>query len=206
MENILRASLITLIMFIIHKFRKEKIKDYFYILYFLILFIGFYFIDIIFPKLEGSETSFIPKTIERYNSYEDFVQYQQRTNYWEQLSIIQTSILEKDLTSDQKRKYTDEMNLHKRECLRNLDNIKDACWWAPDMSDRELGRVFWRSFIAAGFCSGSVSTRLLGALASLTLDYGIAVMDYSDYINEQMYWAQYHAEMYEWFKNVLENA
>ena len=52
---------------------------------------------------------------------------------------------------------------------------------------------------------GTPQSKLIRSLISLMLNYGLDCMDEWDYINNKLYWAEYHWDMYEFYCNVLVN-
>ena len=120
--------------------------------------------------------------------------------------INQTTIESKEVHPSLRQAYIDEMNMHKREGLRNLKNVEEACWWAPDLDQRDLSRRCWNAIIAAIGAPGDLSSRFCTVCFVLIGQYGLDCLDHYYYIHDQILWAQYHAEQYEWYKYLLENA
>jgi hypothetical protein len=118
---------------------------------------------------------------------------------------VLTHINVKDLTAEQRRFYIEKMDFHEQNARRCFEDAKSRCWWLPEISDRDKARYCF-SAIGGLAVPGTPQAALIRSLVSLMLNYGLDCMDEWDYINNKLYWAEYHWDMYEFYANVLVNA
>jgi len=91
---------------------------------------------------------------------------------------------------------------HHFHAVRTYTDAYNKVWFLPDISFRQLGRDAW---IAACATAGgsTVTGRLVSAFATMLCSYGLHCLDEWDYIQEKLYWADYHFKQCEHYARLL---
>ena len=112
---------------------------------------------------------------------------------------------QKCLTGQEREYYQDKANFHKREGERCFQDAKDLCWYLPRIDDRTIARnCFTTMFTMVG--SMTPSTRAIVLLSKLFMDYGLESIDEWHQIQNKLYWAEYHFEMYDFYTDLVAHA
>lgn len=109
------------------------------------------------------------------------------------------------LTAKETEYYAKKLNMHKENALRTFNNIKETCWWLPNLNDREKARYCFTTLVAS-LPAGTPQSKIIASLASFLAQYGLDCLEQWNYLSEQLYWCQYHNEMIEFYSNVLVKA
>lgn len=123
--------------------------------------------------------------------------FMKRTNYINNHKI--------PASSKQRDKWQQDYEFHMFNAKRTYEDAKNKCWFLPNISDREKARYCYNAaFTQIG--SSSPCTKLVLAISSLALQYGLDCMDEWDYIKEKLHWSQYHFEMCDHYAILLKNS
>ena len=112
------------------------------------------------------------------------------------LNYHKALVYENCFTNDQKRQF------HKENSVRCLQDAKDCCWYLPTLSKREKARQCFTS-LGIMLVPAEPKARIISALVSALIQYGVNCSDEWHYINEKLYWAQYHADMSEHYSDLI---
>lgn len=85
---------------------------------------------------------------------------------------------------------------------RTYNAAKDKCWWLPRMSDREKAKTAFLTALAK-FGASTPSGQIVNMTVVLLTEYGLACMDEWHYIHNKLHWSEYHFDMAEFYKNVI---
>lgn len=97
----------------------------------------------------------------------------------------------KKTPAQQRQEWQDEYDQHHYDAVRTYNDAYNRIWWLPDLTLRQLGRDAWVSACAmAG--TKTVSQALVMAFATMLSQYGLHCMDEWDYIQDKLYWSNYH--------------
>jgi len=121
-----------------------------------------------------------------------------------EIRCVLSNVNPKVLTHDQRVFYMAKMDFHEENAHRCYNDAKNRSWWLPDTTDRDKARYCFTAIGGLG-SPGTPQAKLVRALVTLMLNYGLDCMDEWDYINNKLYWAEYHWDMYEFYANVLVN-
>ncbi len=99
-------------------------------------------------------------------------------------------------TFEQKRQF------HKENAERCLNDAKECCWWLPNLSHRKKAQY---CFTNTGILliPGDPKVKVITALVNTLIQYGLDCCDEWHYINNKLYWAQYHTEMYDFYTDLV---
>ena len=90
---------------------------------------------------------------------------------------------------------------HKENGDRCLEEVKDRCWWLPNMTQRKNAQYCLTN--AGALCyPGSSKSKMIAVLINSLVQYGLDCCDEWAFIDNKLYWAQYHYEMYEFYKGI----
>ena len=96
-------------------------------------------------------------------------------------------------SASQRQQWQEAYDMHHFNAVRTYNDAYNKVWWLPNLSWRQLGRDAW---VAA--CS-MASTKtpcaaLVVAFSTMLSQYGLHCLDEWDYIQDKLYWANYHFE------------
>lgn len=109
------------------------------------------------------------------------------------------------LTRAQLQKAEQERDMHKSNAERTFKDAQDACWWLPNTSDRKKTRELFTITINTMLASDTRS-KLIAMLTTSLIFYGMDCLDEWEYINNKLFWARYHWEMYEFHVELIAKA
>ncbi len=93
---------------------------------------------------------------------------------------------------------------HKENADRCFREAEKMCMWLPKYDDRELAKKLLASF-TAGILSGNLASKAVAAVVALFVQYSFDIMNEWNAIRTKLYWAEYHYEMYEFYKQLPPN-
>lgn len=93
----------------------------------------------------------------------------------------------------QRQQWQEAYDNHHFNAVRTYNDAYNRVWWLPDLTWRQIGRDCWVTACALA-STKTPSTALVVAFSTLLSQYGLHCLDEWDYINEKLYWAQYHFE------------
>lgn len=116
--------------------------------------------------------------------------------YHMQLTGHKALVYENCLNNFQKREF------HKENAERCLKEAHNTTWYLPNISSRKKVQY---CFTNAGvlLSPGEPRSKIIIALITSLVQYGMDCCDEWHYLNEKLYWAQYHAEMYEHYTDLI---
>lgn len=102
----------------------------------------------------------------------------------------------------QRYEWQEAFDNHNFNAVRTYQDAYNRVWWLPDLSWRQIGRDAW---VAACSTAGgnSPSARLVIAFAAMLSSYGLHCLDEWDYIQDKLYWSQYHFEQCAYYAGLL---
>ncbi len=106
------------------------------------------------------------------------------------------------LTPTQARFYRDKKNTHQNEAVLSLERAHEKFWWLPRIKDRVMARSCYSTVLTTATAS-TPQSKIMAAIISLMITYGLSAMDEWDYINYNLMDAEYHFEMMEFYSEVL---
>lgn len=109
---------------------------------------------------------------------------------------------EAKLTPAQKKYYSDKIKFHAENAVRCYEAAKAKCWYLPDINDREKAKYCFTTLITT-FPAGTPQSKIIAAITSFLIQYGLDCIDEWHYIQNKLYWAEYHFEMYEFYSDVV---
>ena len=95
-----------------------------------------------------------------------------------------------------------KMQFHKENGDRCLADAKERCWWLPYIPAREKARYCCTN-LAIFASPGEPRSKIITALINTLIQYGIDCQDEWHYINNKLYWSQYHYEMMEFHQQLI---
>ena len=89
------------------------------------------------------------------------------------------------------KKWQENYEFHMLEAKRTYTDAYNKVWWLPNLTWRQIGRDAW--IAACGTAGGStVCGRLVIAFSTMLSSYGLHCLDEWDYINDKLYWSEFH--------------
>lgn len=165
---------------------KQKSLDYFlYFLAFILLILGLYY----YGKAYGTEYEFL---------YEEDCHYYSPEAALEDIAIYQLQAL----AFDDCKTYKDKYQFHKENAERCFNDAKNKCWCLPKIDDREKAR-YCLTNIGIIIAPGDPKSKLIIAIISTLIQYGLDCSEEWNNIQTKLKWAQYHYEMMEFFEEVM---
>jgi len=106
------------------------------------------------------------------------------------------------LTRENKQYYTDKIEFHKSNGERTFKDAKNKCWYLPGLTDRQNARYCFTS-AGASLYPGTPQSKLVKVIITTLIQYGVDCISEWEYIDNKLYWAQYHFEMMEFYEEVI---
>ncbi len=94
-------------------------------------------------------------------------------------------------SQSQRQKWQDAFDMHSFNAIRTYNDAKDCVWWLPNLTWRQWGRDAW----VAACAMASTKTpcqALVVAFSTMLSQYGLHCADQWDYIEDKLYWSEYH--------------
>jgi hypothetical protein len=113
--------------------------------------------------------------------------------------------LEARLSPSDEYYYKNKRDHHLEQGNYYLQQAHDLCWYLPRISDRNLAKDAW-TLAVSQFNFGSPQQRLCTALLTVMTAYGMECIDEWKNISTMLYTAEYHFEMYDFYKDILARA
>jgi hypothetical protein len=85
----------------------------------------------------------------------------------------------------------DEYDFHMYHAIRTYKEAKEKCWWLPNISDRDRARMAWTTAVSMAVAP-TPQLRIVVAVTQLLIQYGLDCIDEWHYIEEKLYWSEYH--------------
>ena len=106
------------------------------------------------------------------------------------------------LNYDDCKTNADKVRFHKENGERCYDDAKERCWWLPYIEDRKKARY---CFTSLGILAspGDPKSKIIISVISALIQYGIDANDEWNYIDNKLYWSQYHFEMMEFHEHLI---
>lgn len=103
---------------------------------------------------------------------------------------------------DECKTFAEKRDFHKKNAERCLNDAKNLCWYMPDRTMKENSQYAFRN-IAVLACPGDPKSKLITALVTTLIEYGVDCYEEWSSINTKLHWAQYHYEMYELYSEIV---
>jgi len=100
--------------------------------------------------------------------------------------------------------YTQKVEFHKENGERCYFDAKQKCWYLPKLKDRRNADYCFSNAGALLYPSDPRS-KLIAVIINTLVQYGIDCCDEWEYINNKLYWAQYHHELAEFYQDLISN-
>lgn len=104
--------------------------------------------------------------------------------------------------ANQRQQWQDEYDNHHFNAVRTYNDAYNRVWWLPNLTMRQLGRDAW---IAACATAGTktVCSALVVAFSTMLSQYGLHCLDEWDYIEDKLYWSDYHFKQCAYYAKLL---
>ncbi len=108
----------------------------------------------------------------------------------------------RSLAYDDCKTNADKVQFHKENGHRCYDDAKERCWWLPYIEDRSKARY---CFTSLGILAspGDPKSKIIITVISALIQYGIDANEEWSYIDNKLYWSQYHFEMMEFYEHLI---
>lgn len=104
--------------------------------------------------------------------------------------------------AQERQEWKDAYDQHHFDAVRTYNDAYNRIWWLPNITLRQLGRDAW---IAASAMAASKTPNqaLVIAFSSMLTQYGLHCLDEWDYIQDKLYWSNFHFEKCVYYANLL---
>ncbi len=105
-------------------------------------------------------------------------------------------------SANQRQQWQDAYDDHHFNAVRTYNDAYNRVWYLPDLTWRQIGRDAWVA--ACGTAGGNtVCGRLVIAFSTMLSNYGLHCLDEWEYIQDKLYWSNYHFEKCAEYANKL---
>jgi len=91
----------------------------------------------------------------------------------------------------QRQKLQDAFDMHSFNAIRTYNDAKDCVWWLPNLTWRQWGRDAWVAACAMA-STKTPCAALVVAFSTMLSQYGLHCADQWEYIEDKLYWSEYH--------------
>ncbi len=91
----------------------------------------------------------------------------------------------------QRQKWKEAFDMHNFNAIRTYNDAKDCVWWLPNLTWRQWGRDAWIAACAMASTKNPCAA-LTVAFTTMLSQYGLHCADQWDYIEDKLYWSEYH--------------
>lgn len=91
----------------------------------------------------------------------------------------------------QRQKWQEAFDMHNFNAIRTYNDAKDCVWWLPNLTWRQWGRDAWVAACAMA-STKTPCAALTVAFTTMLSQYGLHCADQWDYIEDKLYWSEYH--------------
>jgi hypothetical protein len=109
------------------------------------------------------------------------------------------------VSGDTKWEWEREYKFHEKQGMKCYEVAKSRCWYLPKPSDKEMAEGCFITAMSMVAGSDPRSKIVAATITSLT-QMGIAMMDEWNLIQHNLYWANYHFELCDFYANLLRNS
>ncbi len=163
----------------------EKIIKYY--LPILLFFLGLFF----FLKSFAHSAEPLPMAYEFY-----FQSFQARTKYIDNHPAKPTR--------EQQAKWQEEYEFHMFHAIRTYNDAKEKCWWLPKPADRDIARMCWTTAVST-VLAPTPQLKIVVTVTQLLIHYGLDCIDEWYYIQEKLYWSEFHFNQCELLQKNIQN-
>lgn len=181
MKILIESTILTGIFFVINVAFKQKHNLKFYTIYFFAMLATIYLFT---SKAEASE--FVP------NCQIEMKAMTFGLHHYE------------NLTQEEREYYWNKIQFHEREAKRTYNDAKNRCWWLPDLNERDKAKYCFTTAMST-VPAGTPQSKIIMAIMTLLTQYGLDCMEEWSYIQNKLYWSQYHYEQKEFYEDVLKH-
>jgi hypothetical protein len=122
-------------------------------------------------------------------------------NLYEELRGVKTE-------EQQRKEWQEEYDMHHYNAVRTYQNAIEKGWWYPNLKKRELfrkGLICSGAIIsAAGPLTAAPTIRITAAIITCLVQYGLDCCDAYEYIEDQLYWCDFHLQKCAEYAELLE--
>jgi hypothetical protein len=186
-SGLLYASVLTLGIFLVHKFTREKpVNPMLWVALFL-TFLGIHLA--LRSKVEASQVQ----------SY-----YIVRHPCREEIEFLELFKIGREcvLTYDQRQKYEQRRDYNRRQAKICFDRAKEICWYLPDIDDQRKAQYCLTAAGAAAY-PGAPQSKMIGVIITTMVNYGLDCMAEWNQLQTTLLDAKSYYEMAEWYDEVL---
>lgn len=103
---------------------------------------------------------------------------------------------------NQREQWQEAYDNHHFNAVRTYNDAYNRVWFLPNLTMRQLGRDAW---VAACAMAGTKTPgqALVMAFATMLSQYGLHCLDEWDYIQDKLYWAEFHFKECVYYANLL---
>ncbi len=163
----------------------EKFTTYY--LPYILLFLGLYF----FIKSFAHSAEPMPVSHEFY-----FQDYQARRKIGDKPFG--------NVSREQKAKWQEEYEFHMFHAIRTYNDAKEKCWWLPSPGDRDIARMCWTTAIST-VVAPTPQLKIVVVVSQLLIHYGLDCIDEWYFIQDKLYWSEYHFNQCELLQKNIQN-
>lgn len=104
--------------------------------------------------------------------------------------------------ANQRKEWQEAYDMHHFNAVRTYNDAYNKVWWLPNLTWRQVGRDAW---IAACATAGTktVCSALVVAFSTMLSQYGLHCLDEWDYIQDKLYWSDYHFGQCSYYAKLL---
>lgn len=193
---IVYALIMALGLYVVDMCFKKTRQIYMYIIYFMFMLFGFWFFS---DKAQADEICIEDVCYEfTYEMTEDAIRDINEFNWF----LSKRIYMGPRNGGIERKDYVSLIKFHKGEAERTLADAKARCWAFPQLTDRQNAQYCYAA-LGGLLLPGDPMSKLVAILvATLTL-YGVDCTNEWHYINNKLYWSQYHYEMAEFYEEAL---
>jgi hypothetical protein len=162
---------------------------------YIFIFFSILTINILIPNKARADTNLYQEISGTY--LDDLTSYRPNSKF-EILMFQQFEML----THQERKFFMDKIKFHEENAVRTFKDAKEKCWWLPEIDDRKKARYCFTTFMA-GIVPGHPLSVCVNMILVLLGNYGIDCLAEWEYIQNKLYWAQYHYEMKEFYEECL---
>ena len=106
------------------------------------------------------------------------------------------------LTNQQRKEYEGKVNFHRKEGQRCFNEAQGICLLIPDARNRDIAMNLFKSAIATS-AGGRGWSGVVAGLTVLLIEYGCAVLNEYNRMNDLLLESKAHFELMEFYQTVL---
>ncbi len=100
--------------------------------------------------------------------------------------------------------YKKKLKFHNDNAKRCFNDAKQMCWYLPSRDDVDYAELCFKAVMTNSFAP-NITAKATGALLILVTEYACICRKEWNEMQTKIHWANYHAEMTEFYKDLLNN-